>query len=164
MIAETKSQATYAATKKYSFSLPSPVNQTSNAKLSNGAISSVPRCVIFYCSESVNDLSMNHFSATSFVPSMNFKTSMVTPVESVMGGKKMMPDITNNTLQKNISSDKLKGILNGISRRVMLEYLFEGSNSNSGLPDVTASTGFGGFLPAKELKTGSVMDILGKHF
>ena len=76
----------------------------------------------------------------------------------------MMPDITNNTLQKNISSDKLKGILNGISRRVMLEYLFEGSNSNSGLPDVTASTGFGGFLPAKELKTGSVMDILGKHF
>lgn len=125
MIAETKSQATYAATKKYSFSLPSPVNQTSNAKLSNGAISSVPR-------------------ATSFVPSVNFKTSMVTPVESVMGGKKMMPDITNNTLQKNISSDKLKG-----------------SNSNSGLPDVTASTGFGGFLPAKELKTGSVMDILG---
>ena len=107
---------------------------------------------------------MNHFSATSFVPSVNFKTSMVTPVESVMGGKKMMPDITNNTLQKNISSDKLKGILNDISRRVMLEYLFEGSNSNSGLPDVTASTGFGGFLPAKELKTGSVMDILGKHF
>jgi len=125
VIAETKSQATYAATKKYSFSLPSPVNQTSNAKLSNGAISSVPR-------------------ASSFVPSVNFKTSMVTPVESVMGGKKMMPDITNNTLQKNISSDKLKG-----------------SNSNSGLPDVTASTGFGGFLPAKELKTGSVMDILG---
>ena len=27
---------------------------------------------------------------------------------------------------------------------------------------MTASTGFGGFLPAKELKTGSVMDILGK--
>lgn len=127
VIAETKSQATYAATKKYSFSLPSPVNQTTNAKLSNGtgAISSVPR-------------------ATSFVPSINLKPSTVTPVESVMGGKKMMPDITNNTLQKNVSSDKLKG-----------------SNSNSGLPDVTASTGFGGFLPAKELKTGSVMDILG---
>ena len=33
------------------------------------------------------------------------------------------------------------------------------------MPDVTATTGFGGFLPAKELKTGSVMDILGKdHF
>lgn len=127
VIAETKSQATYAATKKYSFSLPSPVNQTTNAKLSNGtgAISSVPR-------------------ATSFVPSINLKPSTITPVESVMGGKKMMPDITNNTLQKNVSSDKLKG-----------------SNSNSGLPDVTASTGFGGFLPAKELKTGSVMDILG---
>ena len=30
------------------------------------------------------------------------------------------------------------------------------------MPDVTATTGFGGFLPAKELKTGSVMDILGK--
>jgi len=97
----------------------------SNEKLSNGAVSSVP-------------------SASSSVPSFNFKTSTVTPVETVMGGKKMMPDITNNTLRKNISSDKLKG-----------------SNSNSGLPDVTASTGFGGFLPAKELKTGSVMDILG---
>ena len=31
------------------------------------------------------------------------------------------------------------------------------------MPDVTASTGFGGFLPAKELKTGSVMDILGNY-
>ena len=31
------------------------------------------------------------------------------------------------------------------------------------MPDVTATTGFGGFLPAKELKTGSVMDILGKN-
>ena len=67
-------------------------------------------CYLF----NVNVLSINHFSATSFVPSINLKPSTVTPAESVMGGKKMMPDITNNTLQKNVSSDKLKGILNGI--------------------------------------------------
>ena len=107
---------------------------------------------------------IDNFSASS-VPSFNFKTSTVTPVESVLGGKKMMPDITNNTLRKNISSDKLKG--NFFKGGIYVPHhnsCLLGSNSNSGLPDVTASTGFGGFLPAKELKTGSVMDILGKHF
>ena len=80
----------------------------------------------------------------------------------------MMPDITNNTLRKAVSNDKLKGeaksvlLLNIVSFTYNLH--FAGSNSNSGLPDVTASTGFGGFLPAKELKAGSVMDILGKYF
>jgi len=54
-----------------------------------------------------------------------------------------MPDVTNNLVKKSPSKDKLKG-------------------SSSRLPDITASTGFGGFIPAKELKTGSVMDILGK--
>jgi hypothetical protein len=39
-----------------------------------------------------------------------------------------------------------------------------GSNSSSRLPDITASTGYGGFIPARELKSGSVMDILGKGF
>jgi len=58
-----------------------------------------------------------------------------------------MPDVTNNLLKKSPLKDKLKG-----------------SNSSSRLPDLTASTGFGGFVPAKELKTGSVMDILGKVF
>ena len=45
-----------------------------------------------------------------------------------------------------------------------ITYVYLGSSSNSGLPDVTAnaSTGFG-FLPAKELKSGSVMDILGNY-
>ena len=67
-----------------------------------------------------------------------------------------MPDITNNTLRKAVSNDKLKGeaksvlLLNIVSFTYNLH--FAGSNSNSGLPDVTASTGFGGFLPAKELK------------
>eukprot|EP00092_Neocalanus_flemingeri_P028743 GFUD01031207.1.p1 GENE.GFUD01031207.1~~GFUD01031207.1.p1 ORF type:complete len:618 (-),score=129.07 GFUD01031207.1:1525-3378(-) len=55
-----------------------------------------------------------------------------------------MPDVTNNLMKKSPSKDKLKG-----------------SNSSSRLPDLTVSTGFGGFVPAKELKTGSVMDILG---
>jgi len=54
-----------------------------------------------------------------------------------------MPDVTNNLIKKSPSKEKLKG-------------------SSSRLPDITASTGFGGFVPAKELKTGSVMDILGK--
>jgi len=55
-----------------------------------------------------------------------------------------MPDVTNNLVMKKLQSrDRIKG-------------------SNSRLPDITASTGFGGFIPAKELKTGSVMDILGK--
>merc|ERR1719495_2766005 len=54
-----------------------------------------------------------------------------------------MPDVTNNLVKKSPLKEKLKG-------------------SSSGLPDITASTGFGGFVPAKELKTGSVMDILGK--
>merc|ERR1719233_271707 len=53
-----------------------------------------------------------------------------------------MPDVTNNLVKKSPSKEKLKG-------------------SSSRLPDITASTGFGGFVPAKELKTGSVMDILG---
>jgi len=57
-----------------------------------------------------------------------------------------MPDVTNNLVKKSPNkSDKLKG-----------------SNSSSRLPDITASTGFGGFIPARELKSGSVMDILGK--
>lgn len=57
-----------------------------------------------------------------------------------------LPDVTNNLVKKSPSkSDKLKG-----------------SNSSSRLPDITASTGFGGFIPARELKSGSVMDILGK--
>ena len=108
---------------------------------------------------------IDNFSASSSVPSFNFKTSTVTPVESVLGGKKMMPDITNNTLRKNNSSDKLKGnFFKGGMYAPHHNSCLLGSNSNSGLPDVTASTGFGGFLPAKELKTGSVMDILGKHF
>jgi len=54
-----------------------------------------------------------------------------------------MPDVTNNLVKKSPLKEKLKG-------------------SSSRLPDITASTGFGGFVPAKELKTGSVMDILGK--
>merc|ERR1712096_533231 len=53
-----------------------------------------------------------------------------------------MPDVTNNLLKKSPSKEKMKG-------------------SSSRLPDLTASTGFGGFVPAKELKSGSVMDILG---
>lgn len=57
-----------------------------------------------------------------------------------------MPDVTNNLVKKSPNkSDKLKG-----------------SNSSSRLPDITASTGFSGFIPARELKSGSVMDILGK--
>jgi len=56
-----------------------------------------------------------------------------------------MPDVTNNLVKKMPIKDKLKG-----------------TNSSSRLPDITAGTGFGGFVPAKELKTGSVMDILGK--
>ena len=114
----------------------------------------------------ISMFTIDNCSASSSVPSFNFKTSTVTPVETVMGGKKMMPDITNNTLRKNISSDKLKGnfVLREACKFHMIIYVLVGSNSNSGLPDVTASTGFGGFLPAKELKTGSVMDILGKHF
>lgn len=57
-----------------------------------------------------------------------------------------LPDVTNNLGKKSPSkSDKLKG-----------------SNSSSRLPDITASTGFSGFIPARELKSGSVMDILGK--
>lgn len=114
----------------------------------------------------ISKFTIDNFSASSSVPSFNFKTSTVTPVETVMGGKKMMPDITNNTLRKNISSDKLKGnfVLREACKFHMIIFVLVGSNSNSGLPDVTASTGFGGFLPAKELKTGSVMDILGKHF
>jgi len=57
-----------------------------------------------------------------------------------------MPDVTNNLVKK---SPVMKNCL-------------KGSNSSSKLPDLTASTGFGGFAPAKELKIGSVMDILGK--
>jgi len=53
-----------------------------------------------------------------------------------------MPDVTNNLVKKSPLKEKIKG-------------------SNSRLPDITASTGFGGVIPAKELKLGSVMDILG---
>jgi len=54
-----------------------------------------------------------------------------------------LPDVTNNLLKKSPAKEKLKG-------------------SSSRLPDLTESTGFGGCVPAKELKSGSVMDILGK--
>ena len=38
---------------------------------------------------------------------------------------------------------------------------FHLGTEKGGLPDVTASTGFS-FAPAKQLKSGSVMDFLGK--
>jgi len=86
--------------------------------------------------------------------SVNFRVGggSVNPTTSLSSNFKFnnlnsMPDVTNNLLKKSPLKDKLKG-----------------SNSSSRLPDLTASTGFGGFVPAKELKTGSVMDILGKVF
>lgn len=120
------------AGKQYSFSLPRPVRPAPSDQLTNGP-SGAPVVSV---------------QSNASVPSFNFKSSTEPAFtsEAVHLNKKMMPDITNNTLRKTVSNDKLKG-----------------SNSNSGLPDVTASTGFGGFLPAKELKAGSVMDILGKN-
>jgi len=89
--------------------------------------------------------SLNSVPSAS-VPSFNFKSSSDSNGKSELNftTKKTMPDITNNILSKSLRTDKLKG-----------------SNSMTVMPDVTATTGFGGFLPAKELKTGSVMDILG---
>ena len=105
----------------------------------------------------------------SSVPPFNFKSSTescqkseLNHTSSVVPSFKSMPDITNNTMSKSLSSNKLKGGDFLILINFAFAYeIISGSGSNSGLPDVTASTGFGGFLPAKELKTGSVMDILG---
>ena len=109
----------------------------------------------------------NYFSTTT-VPCFNLppstsNTEIRNNIETNFFSNKSMPDITNNTLRKTSSTNKLKGnIPRGFHDKVK-NWIVSGSNSNSGLPDVTASTGFGGFLPAKELKTGSVMDILGNY-
>jgi len=70
-------------------------------------------------------------------------SSLIPPQPKIMFS---MPDVTNNLVRKLPAKDTLKG-----------------ANPSSRLPDLTASTGFGGFGPAKELKAGSVMDILGKN-
>jgi len=64
------------------------------------------------------------------------------PINFMFNKTSSLPDVTNNILKKSPTKEKLKG-------------------SSSRLPDLTESTGFGGCGPAKELKSGSVMDILG---
>lgn len=125
------------AHRSYNFSAPSPVLAGQNSEIkqlingpsksSDPGVSATIPCFNLMSSPSTSNTEIRNNIETNFL------------------SNKSMPDITNNTLRKTSSTNKLKG-----------------SNSNSGLPDVTASTGFGGFLPAKELKTGSVMDILGK--
>jgi len=60
----------------------------------------------------------------------------------------MMPDLTNNVIKQRPQMKQGVDVLRGSS-----------TNSGSRLPDLTASTGFSA---ARELKSGSVMDILGK--
>jgi len=132
--------------KTFSFSAPKSVINSSEkvSEASKNYSFSLPRSVRAGVS---NGPSTSENKLTCAPVSMNFMTSNVVNVNSKkvdIKSVKTMPDITNNTLSKSLINDKIKG-----------------SSSNSGLPDVTASTGFG-FLPAKELKSGSVMDILGK--
>jgi len=61
-----------------------------------------------------------------------------------------MPDLTNNVIKPRPTTKQGVGLRDSPS------------NPGNRLPDLTASTGFGGFAPANELKRGSVMDILGK--
>ena len=79
---------------------------------------------------------------------------------TTLNGVKSMPDVTNNTMFKaNAKAPNLRGIvLNHLKTGSETKYL---TGSGQQQPDITASTGFGGFLPAKELKAGSVMDFLG---
>jgi len=132
VIESSEVSAVTEAQKSYSFSAPSPVRAGEDCPTSSlSNISGAVPCFNFKPSPSSSLSTAN--------------TDIRNNLETNFLSNKSMPDITNNTLRKVSSTNKLKG-----------------SNSNSSLPDVTASTGFGGFLPAKELKTGSVMDILGK--
>merc|ERR1719394_1213291 len=129
---EPKTEPVNEASKRYKFSLPGSVQSSENKTIS---VANGPP------GGSVNSV------PSASVPSFNFKSSNDSSIgksELNFTSKKTMPDITNNILSKSLRTDKLKG-----------------SNSMTMMPDVTATTGFGGFLPAKELKTGSVMDILG---
>jgi len=128
--------------KTFSFSSPKSVINSSEkvSEASKKYSFSLPRSVRAGVS---NGPSTSENKLTCAPVSMNFITSNVNSKKNDIKSVKTMPDITNSTLSKSLINDK-----------------FKGSSSISGLPDVTASTGFG-FLPAKELKSGSVMDILG---
>jgi len=103
------------------------------------------------CVVSETEVSEASSSFTLCLPTVMSSSTVVKQVPNVVTNNKTffnmssMPDVTNNLLKKSPSKDSIKG-------------------SNSRLPDITASTGFGGFGAAKELKSGSVMDILGKKF
>merc|ERR1712029_1322800 len=129
--------------KTFSFSSPKSVINSSEkvSEASKKYSFSLPRSVRAGVS---NGPSTSENKLTCAPVSMNFITTNVNSKKNDIKSVKTMPDITNSTLSKSLINDK-----------------FKGSSSISGLPDVTASTGFG-FLPAKELKSGSVMDILGK--
>jgi len=143
---------TVVAAPVFNFSAPQPVIQLPSSVDSARTVSEASVTYSFSLPSPVKQLNSSTQSVQS-VPSTvpPFKSSTETCqntelnfTSSVGPDVKSMPDITNNILTKSFSTNKLKG-----------------TGSIPGLPDVTASTGFGGFLPAKELKTGSVMDILG---
>jgi len=133
--------------KTFSFSAPKSVIKNSSEEVSEATKKysfCLPKSASSLGAGLSNGPSTSENKLTCAPVSMNFMTSNVSSKVDIKSVK-TMPDITNNTLSKSLINDKIKG-----------------SSSNSGLPDVTAnaSTGFG-FLPAKELKSGSVMDILG---
>jgi hypothetical protein len=88
-----------------------------------------------------NSLNSSFSSDTKTTTSLLPTTNNFTNFNHVMA----MPDLTNNVL-------KTRPVRKHDSP----------ANPGNRLPDLTANTGFGGFSAAKELKTGSVMDILGK--
>jgi hypothetical protein len=93
----------------------------------------VPECI--RTKQSVGCVSTHYaFSPPASVKSMLAPRNLVGNFKSAA-----MPDVTYNFKTK--SGDVIQGVEKG------------------GLPDITASTGF---APAKSLKMGSVMDILGK--
>jgi len=98
---------------------------------------STPQVVV-----SETEVSEASFSFTFCPPTVMSSSTVAKQVPNVVNFNiSSMPDVTNNLLKKS-TKDSIKG-------------------SSSCLPDITASTGFGGFGAAKELKVGSVMDILG---
>jgi len=111
---ENEVLAVTEAQKSYNFSAPSPVRAGENSetkKLFNGPTTSSDSNI------SGADTCFNFKS-----PSSPSNTEIRNNLETNFLSNKSMPDITNNTLRKTSSTNKLKG-----------------SNSNSRLPDVTAS-------------------------
>jgi len=139
--------------RKFRFSAPtSVIEQADSVTEASKSFTFSPPKTVKSGSESVQAMTNGPVeSGEKTCPSVNFRVgggsaNSTTNLSSnfKFNNLNSMPDVTNNLLKKSPSKDKLKG-----------------SNSSSRLPDLTASTGFGGFVPAKELKTGSVMDILG---